>query len=311
MAYLCLGVNIVLSVAKGVAGVGWGSSSLLVDAVHSASDTISDLATILCLYKAKQKPTARYPLGYGRMETLGSFFISCMLLSGSVSIGIHALVQMLERLAPVFPWLEQVRVLVYQIPDPSAHGHAHEHGPALTEPRAILFVIMNLIIKEMLYRAMRRTARQTRSTMLEASAQHQRSESSASIMSLLALSGSWAGYSWLDPLGGMARAIHNGADAWHLLVRSLEHLCNRSADTDVLQTMEKVLAAGAAQSKESQTRPAFTWSDLAVVPNGPFLVVFVTLYFERHVALQDAAATEDWVGERIRAQYPELSIRAP
>jgi len=326
VAYLCLCVNVVLSIAKGVAGYGWSSSSLLADAVHSASDTISDLATILCLYKAKQLPTARYPLGYGKMETLGSFLISCMLLSGSMSIGVHALVQMLERLASVIPWLEQVRVLLYHIPETPAHVHTHEHGPALTDSRAILFVIVTLIIKEMLYRAMRTTGQKTRSTMLEASAQHQRSESSASIMSLLALSGSWAGYSWLDPLGGMARALYNGLDAWHLLVRSLERLCDCSADPDVVQAIEAALASASAQAKESERRLAFTWSDLAVVPSGPFLVVYVTLYFEPHVALQDAVATDEWVGERVRAIFTEvrgtylrqrtllctkLSIRAP
>lgn len=306
MAYLCLGVNVILSIAKGVAGYGWSSSTLLADAVHALSDTISDLATILCLYKAKQLPTARYPLGYGKMETLGSFFISCMLLSGSVSIGVHALIQMLDRLAPALPWLEQARMLLYQIPDTPAHLHTHEHGPVLTEPRAIIFVIVNLIIKEMLYRVMRTTARNTRSTMLEASAQHQRSESSASIISLITLSGSWVGYSWLDPLGGMARAVHNGVDAWRLLVRSLEHLCDRSADSDVLQSVEAALASASTQAKENDARPAFTWSDLAVVPSGPLLVVFVTLYFEQHVLLKDAVATEEWLGERVRAMHPEV-----
>ncbi|WFD17966.1 hypothetical protein MCAP1_000177 [Malassezia caprae] len=304
MAYLCLGVNVVLSIAKGVAGYGSSSSSLLADAVHSLSDTISDLATILCLYKAKQLPTARYPFGYGKMETLGSFFISCMLLSGSISIGIHALSKMLERLAPVVPWLEQIRVLLYHIPEAPGHVHTHDHGPTMMEPRAILFVIMTLIIKEILYRAMRRTARKTRSTMLEASAQHQRSESSASIMSLLALSGSWAGYFWLDPLGGMAQAVHNGLDAWRLLCRSLGQLCDHCADPDVVQDIEAALKSAAAQAKESDQRPMFTWSDLTVVPSGPFLVVFVTLYFDQQVALKDAVATDEWLSER-------LSIRAP
>ena len=142
--------------------------------------------------------------------------------------------------------------------------------------------------------------------MLEASAQHQRSESSASIISLITLSGSWVGYSWLDPLGGMARAVHNGVDAWRLLVRSLEHLCDRSADSDVLQSVEAALASASTQAKENDARPAFTWSDLAVVPSGPLLVIFVTLYFEQHVLLKDAVATEEWLGERVRAVYPEV-----
>ena len=62
MAYLCLGVNVILSIAKGVAGYGWSSSTLLADAVHALSDTISDLATILCLYKANSYPRHDTPL---------------------------------------------------------------------------------------------------------------------------------------------------------------------------------------------------------------------------------------------------------
>ncbi|WFD25621.1 hypothetical protein MNAN1_000584 [Malassezia nana] len=304
MAYLCLAVNIVLTVAKGMVGYSWNSTSLLADAVHSASDTISDLATILCLRKAKQVPTARYPLGYGKMETLGSFFISCILLSGSLSVGIHALGQVFERLLPTVYWWEPLHEWLHMIP--GAHTHGHSHATDMTDPRAIVFMLLSLATKEMLYQAMHSTAQKARSTMLEASAQHQRCESSASIMSLLAVIGASLGYPWLDSLGGLARAAVNGLEAWRLLVRSLEYLCDRSADPDVLEAIDHALSAAASEAELSETLPSFTWSDLAVVPSGPFLAVFVTFYFDQAVVLAQAVATEKWVSEQLHTVYPEV-----
>lgn len=308
VAYLCLAVNIALTLAKGIVGYSWNSISLLADAVHSASDTISDLATILCLRKAKQVPTARYPLGYGKMETLGSFFISCMLLSGSLSVGIHALGQVFERLSPTVSWWEPLQAWLHKIPGAHAHSHSHSHSHAadMTDPRAIVFLLLSLAIKEMLYQTMHSTAQKARSTMLEASAQHQRCESSASIMSLLALIGASLGYPWLDSLGGLAQAAVNGLEAWRLLVRSLEYLCDRTADPDVLEAIDRALAAAASEAEASKTLPSFTWSDLAVVPSGPFLAVFVTFNFDQAVVLAQAVATEKWVGQQLHTVYPEV-----
>ena len=74
-----LGVNLLLSVVKGV--VGWISQSqaLTADAVHSLSDIASDLAVLIGVDYWTAPADDCHPHGHGRIETLVSFFIGCAL----------------------------------------------------------------------------------------------------------------------------------------------------------------------------------------------------------------------------------------
>ena len=58
-------VDAVLAVVKFAAGFAVASSALVADAVHSASDVVSDLVVIAAARYASAPPDARYP--YGRM----------------------------------------------------------------------------------------------------------------------------------------------------------------------------------------------------------------------------------------------------
>jgi divalent metal cation (Fe/Co/Zn/Cd) transporter len=72
-------VNLALVVVKAVAGVISHSSSLLADAGHSAADILSDVLTLSTIPFSNRDPTIRYPLGFGKVETLGAIGVSSLL----------------------------------------------------------------------------------------------------------------------------------------------------------------------------------------------------------------------------------------
>jgi divalent metal cation (Fe/Co/Zn/Cd) transporter len=72
-------VNLALVVVKAVAGVISHSSSLLADAAHSAADILSDILTLSTITFSLREPNDRYPLGYGKVETLGAIGVSSLL----------------------------------------------------------------------------------------------------------------------------------------------------------------------------------------------------------------------------------------
>jgi Co/Zn/Cd efflux system component len=72
-------VNLALVCVKAAAGVLLHSSSLLADAGHSAADILSDILTLSTISFSAREPNLRYPLGYGKVETLGAIGVSSLL----------------------------------------------------------------------------------------------------------------------------------------------------------------------------------------------------------------------------------------
>ncbi|CAO3596146.1 unnamed protein product [Absidia cylindrospora] len=82
--------NVVLTGSKGVAGWYMNSASLLADAAHSFSDLLGDFVTLYTFKMSRKPPDATYPYGYGKYETVGSFAVSTLLITGGVAIGLHS-----------------------------------------------------------------------------------------------------------------------------------------------------------------------------------------------------------------------------
>ena len=74
-AALSVSINLLLASGKGVAGVIGGSSALLGDAIHSATDVIASASTFFGLWLAgKEHPS--FPYGLYKAETLATLFTS-------------------------------------------------------------------------------------------------------------------------------------------------------------------------------------------------------------------------------------------
>lgn len=189
--------NLVLCGAKGVAGVLLHSASLLADAAHSLSDTFSDIVTLFC-WKMSQKPASiSHPLGYGKFETMGGLGVSVVLVAGAFAIGVHSYGLLLEVLQPALQQMpsglqafgsltgDLARAaggLLHEHGHHAANDHAHSvvdsaggahaatHETAnLLDPNAMWFALISVLVKEWLYRATLKIAREENSSVLEVS----------------------------------------------------------------------------------------------------------------------------------------------
>lgn len=91
---------------------------------------------------------------------------------------------------------------------PHSHSHAHaphvHEGVILVDPNAAWFAAISVLVKEWVYRVTKKVADEEKSPVLDANAQHHRSDAYSSAVALVAILGSWAipGLP-LDAVGGM------------------------------------------------------------------------------------------------------------
>ena len=307
VAILSLSLNMVVMLLKCAAGTYLHSLSLMAEASHAVSDSLSDLLALACMYKARQKPSAKFPLGYGKLEPLGSCLSSLMLLLTSFGIGAQALFQFFEIVFPSYhAW---VKHFLSWIPVLHEHHHHHpqdienEHGKSLY---GLALVVFSMLAKEAIYHMMRKTARVAQSSVLEASALHQRMESLGSAMSLVTIMFSSYGYEWLDSLCGIIRALYNGMEAWQLTLTSLGQLCDCSANPEIIKEVQEHLECAVIRAQHLSELPTFTWNDVIVVSHGSGLSMYVTLSLPPHTTLKRALAAEAWVQEYFHTHYTKV-----
>ena len=138
-------VNLGMAIGKGIGGYYFNSQALVADAFHSLTDLVSDFMTLATVSWSLKAPTARFPTGYGKVESLGSLGVSGLLLTGGILMGLNA-----------------CEVLYHQFfLDAAAHGgsfghsHSHSHNPAGLGPNinAAWLAAGSIVVKEYLYRA--------------------------------------------------------------------------------------------------------------------------------------------------------------
>jgi len=87
---VALVANIVIAVAKLVAGLISGSAALLGEAVHSFADSVNEVLLGYSLRRGRVPADATHPLGHGREQFLWAFMaaIASFLIGGCLSIGL-------------------------------------------------------------------------------------------------------------------------------------------------------------------------------------------------------------------------------
>lgn len=197
-----LGVNLLLSVVKGV--VGWISQSqaLTADAVHSLSDIASDLAVLIGVDYWTAPADDCHPHGHGRIETLVSFFIGCALAFVALGL-IHRAVTTLHL------------------------RHVDTVGWA-----ALAAALLSLICKEALYRWTAEAGKRLKSTALIANAWHHRSDALSSVPVAVAVLGTklYPGLVFLDHVAAVVVSALLIKVAWDISWPSLRQLVDAGVD---------------------------------------------------------------------------------
>ncbi|KAL2201543.1 cation efflux family-domain-containing protein [Corynascus similis CBS 632.67] len=297
--------NLGMAIAKGAGGYAFNSQSMIADAWHSLTDLASDILTLATVSWSLRPPTANFPLGFGKVESLGSLGVSSMLLFG----GLFMCASSCETLyAHFFLDPDAARALLEQ---GHSHGHHHHHGghghgaggaPSL---HAAWLAAGTVAVKEWLYHATMKVARDRKSSVLASNAVHHRVDSLTGIVALLAILGAnlLRDAAWLDPVGGLLISLLVIRAGLSNTLAALYELADRSIDEEVRASVSKhvgkalaELPASAAAGSEVELR------DVTGVKSGQNYLVDLELAVPSQWTVEDVRAVEEAVRARVGAK---------
>ena len=195
--------NLAIAAAKAVAGFLFSSQALVADAVHSASDLVTDLVVVFSVRFWVAPADEDHPYGHGKMEALVTLFISAAL---------------------VFAAWELARNAVLSI--------VRGRSGALPGALALAVALASVVVKETLFVVTRSAARKVRSTALEANAWHHRSDAISSIPVALTVGIVWLVPSlwWVDSVGALVVSGFIVHVAWELARPAFQELTDAQID---------------------------------------------------------------------------------
>ena len=213
-------VNMILFAFKLVAGIIGRSGAMIADAVHSASDFVTDIV-VLAFVRISAKPRDDdHKWGHGKYETLASLIIGVALFA----VGIEILIDSAEKIAAVAA------------------------GEVLPRPGAIAIIAaaVSILVKEALYQWSVRVGKQLDSPSVVANAWHHRSDALSSIGALLGIGCAYfLGEKWCiaDPIAAIVVAALIIKVAYDLCRTALAELLEKSLPREVEDEILAIISA--------------------------------------------------------------------
>jgi cation diffusion facilitator family transporter len=207
-------VDLLLGVAKVVVGVTAGSQALVADGIHSFSDLATDFLVLFAAKHAHREADTEHPYGHGRIETVATVVLGVALVLVAIGIGYDAARRLLDQNLLLHPgWL------------------------------ALVVAVISVVSKEVIYQYTARAARRLRSKMLLANAWHSRSDAISSIIVVIGVLGTMAGYPYLDAVAAVAVALMIAKIGWDLLWKSLQELIDSALAPEQVEAIRKLIIA--------------------------------------------------------------------
>lgn len=141
--------NLLMAIAKFVGGWAFNSKAMIADAWHSIADMASDVLTLATVSWSVKPPSDRFPLGFGKVESLGSLGVSGMLLVGGAYMGWDSAITLFSHFNP-----EAAHHLLEHVGHGHGHSHSHSHTDlGIPSVHAVWLAVGTILIKEWLYHA--------------------------------------------------------------------------------------------------------------------------------------------------------------
>ncbi|MBW2673380.1 MAG: cation transporter [Deltaproteobacteria bacterium] len=212
ITWIGFSVNITLAALKFIVGFVGASQAVIADAVHSLSDTVTDILVILGVRYWSAPPDEDHPYGHRKIEAIITVSIGASLAIVALGLGYNAL---------------------------STIRGVHIRQTAWI---AIIGPVLSIILKEILYHWTITVGTQVKSTAVVANAWHHRSDALSSVPAVIAVAASamipeWA---FLDYVGALIIAVFILKVSWDIMSPSLSELSDRGASLKERVQIEKI-----------------------------------------------------------------------
>jgi len=203
-------VNMVLVVAKFVAGIVGHSGAMIADAVHSLSDFVTDIIVFVMVGVSSKPQDADHNYGHGKYETLATAVIGLALMLAGIGIcysGVSAVVAVIK--GEILP----------------APGYV-----------ALAAALISIVLKELLFRYTIKAGKRVNSQAVVANAWHHRSDALSSIATAVGIGGAiLLGNQWrvLDPIAAIMVSVFIIKVAYDLMKPCIDELLEKSLPKEV------------------------------------------------------------------------------
>jgi cation diffusion facilitator family transporter len=224
---VAMATNLCLSVLQVVIGVLGNAFSLVVDAVHTFSDLLTDGLVFLAARKGADPADDEHPYGHERFETVVSLFLGMVL----VAVGAG------------FLWSAGARI------------QSADALPPL-HPIALWMALFTLLAKEALFRFSLAASRRLSSRMLEANAWHARTDAASSLVVAIGIGGGLLGYRFIEPLAAALVGFMIVRMGLRLAYAAIRELVDTAVSKELVIKIQKTIedTPGVIDGHELRTR---------------------------------------------------------
>jgi len=266
---VCATLNLLLGGLKLLLGVVGQSQALFADGIHSLSDLASDAMVLVVIRFASNEADEEHPYGHARFETIATVILGLLLLL--VAAGIVA--DAAERIA---------------------------HPELLSKPGflALSGAAVSIALNEWMFWYNVRAARLVKSDLMRANAWHHRSDAISSIIVLIGIAGSMAGFPALDAVGAIGVSLLIGKIGWDLGWTGVRELVDTGATAEQLDEIRSTILG---------VEGVEAFHDLRTRRMGQQLLVEVHVLVGSQVTVSEGHMTGDRVHAELLNSYEYIS----
>lgn len=241
--------NILLTVFKAFAGIIGGSSAMVADAMHSASDIVASAVVFVSLKIAKKPADEEHPFGHGKAEAISTLIVGLMLIAAGIQI---------------------IRTAYISISGGSIHA------PGVI---ALYAAVASIVIKEAMYRVTFKVGKRINSPSTIANAMDHRSDAFSSIATFIGIGGAILGYPIMDPIAGAVVALFILKMGFDIIIDAANQIMDKSPEKGKIAIIrEAILKTPGVESAH----------DIRVRQSGPFYLVDLDICVNKDVSLGKA-----------------------
>lgn len=249
-------MNALLGAFKLIGGIFFHSHSLAADGVHSFSDLLTDAMVLFASKYGSQDADDSHPYGHQRIETAATLFLALLLILVGAGIAWHSLNQIVNQSNHIPSWL------------------------------ALPIAAISILTNEGLFHYTQRVGKSIRSELIIANAWHHRSDAGSSIVVVIGLLGSLAGFVYLDAVAAILVGCLIIKMGWNYGWNSVRELVDTAVEPQLISIIEQIILDVHGVQKIHQLRSRMMGPDIFIdvhILVSPFMSVSEGHFIAQHV----------------------------
>src|SRR5271166_2909895 len=261
--------SLVLAIVKLAAGFASGSLALLSEGAHNALDIGASALTLFAVREADKPADADHPFGHAKIEAVAALAETGFLAALSISVAVSAIERMRDGGAAV---------------DANAF--------------AVGAIVFSIAADALRWRALTHVARVTSSHALSADALHYSSDLISSVLVLIGLAATRAGYPHADALAAIGVAGFIAAAGYRLGRSTIDALVDRAPEGLTEATRALIINTKGVGGIEA----------IRLRPTGAKIVGEIIISVPRTLPLERVAAIKADALARIARRWPQADV---